>query len=181
MKTGLPILLAMLTTFALPLNTVAQGKTSLQVSKSITINADAQNVWALAGDFGGMQNWHPAIASTQLESRPAANGRTETVRVLTLKDGGTITENLINLDQNKMRIQYAIITSVLPISDYSATITVKKLAQGKTEVHWQGHFNRAYQGKGQIPPDQDDDTARKVITQVYESGLASLKQKLETP
>ncbi|MBL8505092.1 MAG: SRPBCC family protein [Methylobacillus glycogenes] len=181
MKTGLPILLAMLTTFALPLNTVAQGKTSLQVSKTITINADAQKVWALAGDFGGMQNWHPAIASTQLESRPAANGRTETVRVLTLKDGGTITENLISLDQNKMRIQYAIITSVLPISDYSSTITVKKLAQGKTEVHWQGHFNRAYQGKGPIPPDQDDDTARKVITQVYESGLASLKQKLETP
>lgn len=179
MMKSFTMLAALMTIITPALSSAAPGKTSLQVSKTIIINADAQKVWALAGDFSGMQNWHPAVASTKLETRPLANGKEETVRLLTLKDGGTIVENLISVDQAKMRIKYAIIESVLPISDYSATITVKALPQNKTEVHWQGHFNRAYQGTAPIPADKDDATARKVVTQVYETGLANLKQMLE--
>lgn len=173
------ILVALMTTFTPALSSAAPGKTSLQVSKTMIINADAHKVWALAGDFAGMQHWHPAVASTAMENRLLANGKSETVRHLTLKDGGTIVENLVSLDPSKMRIKYAIMESVLPISDYSATMTVKALPHGKAEVHWQGHFNRAYQGSAPIPAGQDDATALKVVTQVYETGLANLKQITE--
>src|ERR1044071_2059191 len=47
---------------------VAQAK-ELSVAHSIRINAAPDAVWALAGDFGGIQRWSPGVESSRLVLR----------------------------------------------------------------------------------------------------------------
>src|ERR1700747_2522146 len=77
--------------FALMSNSgVAAGV--LSVKEKVELSAPPDKVWDAIKDFDGWQNWHPAIASTEITS---GKGNTHgTVRVLTTKDGAKITERL---------------------------------------------------------------------------------------
>ena len=126
-------------------------------------------------DFGNLQQWHPAIASTKLESKDGA-----TFRLLTLKDGGTIYEKLKSSDDADMKLKYEIIEGVLPVGDYNATMTVKAgPGAGETTVTWMARFYRKYRLNPPIPPGQDDESAVKAVTGVFDGGLANLKKVLE--
>ena len=62
---------------------------TIRVKETIEINAPADQVWAIVGNFGDLGRWHPAIAKTDITSGKAAEvGAT---RVLTLQDGGKTT------------------------------------------------------------------------------------------
>jgi hypothetical protein len=64
----------------------------LSLKEKVEVTAPPQKVWELIKDFDGWQNWHPAVASTEITS---GKGNTHgTVRVLTTKDGAKITERL---------------------------------------------------------------------------------------
>lgn len=90
------------TLIAMPMLVSAHGPTRQQVLEKITINAAPEKVWALVKDFGGIHNWHPAVASTELQG--------DTTRVLTLTSEGspTITEQLIKADDATMMLSYKI-------------------------------------------------------------------------
>ena len=159
----------------LPLTAAAHGPSPQKVEKEVTIKADPAKVWAMVKDFGNMQQWHPAIASTKLESKDGA-----TFRLLTLKDGGTIYEKLKSSDDADMKLKYEIIEGVLPVGDYNATMTVKAgPGAGETTVTWMARFYRKYRLNPPIPPGQDDESAVKAVTGVFDGGLANLKKVLE--
>jgi len=159
----------------LPLTAVAHGPSPQKVEKEVTIKAAPAKVWAMVKDFGNLQQWHPAIASTKLESKDGA-----TFRLLTLKDGGTIYEKLKSSDDADMKLKYEIIEGVLPVGDYNATMTVKAgPGAGETTVTWMARFYRKYRLNPPIPPGQDDESAVKAVTGVFDGGLANLKKVLE--
>ena len=56
--------LALLALTVLPLTVMAHGPSPQKVEKSVVIKAAPAKVWAMVKDFGNMQAWHPAIAST---------------------------------------------------------------------------------------------------------------------
>ena len=173
-------LLALIAMVLLPLTAVAHGPTPQKVEKTVTIKADPAKVWALVKDFGNMQKWHPAVASDKLEQNKDENGDMATFRTLTLKDGGTIYEKLGNSSDADMKIKYYIVKSVLPVSDYNATMTVAAgPGAGETTVTWVGRFYRKYLFNPPIPAGEDDETAVKVITGIFDSGLANLKKVTE--
>ena len=173
-------LLALIAMALLPLTAVAHGPTPQKVEKTVTIKADPAKVWALVKDFGNMQKWHPALASDKIEQNKDENGDMATFRTLTLKDGGTIYEKLGNSSDADMKIKYYIVKSVLPVSDYNATMTVAAgPGAGETTVTWVGRFYRKYLFNPPIPPGEDDETAVKVITGIFDSGLANLKKVAE--
>src|SRR5271168_4984259 len=65
----------------------------LHVRQTITINAPAGKVWKAVKDFNALNSWHPALAKDEIVE--GTNNTVGAVRLLTLKDGGTIKEKLL--------------------------------------------------------------------------------------
>ncbi len=161
-------------TIAAPLAALAHGPSRQKVAMTVEIAADPAKVWAVIGKFGDM-SWHPAIAKT--EGGGDAAGAT---RKLTLQSGGVIEEKLNKYDAAGMSYSYEItnvLTSVLPVSNYSSTLSVKG-ESGKATVEWKGAFYRGFVNNDP-PPELNDEAAVKAVTGVYRAGLDALKAKIE--
>ncbi|HSD60819.1 MAG TPA: SRPBCC family protein [Burkholderiales bacterium] len=158
-----------------PALALAHGPTRQKVTETVTIKASPDAVWAKVKDFGGMQTWHPAVASSTVTD----GSKVGSVRVLTLKDGGKVEETLESMEDGEKKFTYrAKDGGALPVSNYSSTLTVKAGDGGTTVVEWRGAFYRAYVNNDP-PPDKNDEAAVKAITGVYTTGLANLKKTLE--
>lgn len=173
---------------AVPMLASAHGPTRQLVEEKVTINAAPEKVWAMVKDFGGLHNWHPAIASTELKD--------DKTRVLTLKSEGnpTITEELIKSDDNSMLLNYKITDMsvvktitfnskdtpyyTLPVSTYKAWLTVKPV-DGGSEVKWKAKFYRSFMDNPPTPEGQSDSDAVAAITEVASTGLQNLKAIME--
>lgn len=173
---GLAALAALLpVTAMLPVKAWAHGPTRQKVVETIEINAPADKVWAVVGNFQDM-GWHPAFAKTEGTGGNDANA----TRVLTTKDGGIIKETLDAYDAAKMTMKYEITevdVKVVPVTGYESWITLKGEGD-KTTVEWKGKFYRGYVNNDP-PPELNDEAAVAAITGVYKSGLEALKKKLE--
>jgi uncharacterized protein YndB with AHSA1/START domain len=140
----------------------------LSVKEKVELSAPPEKVWELIKDFDGWQNWHPAIASTEITS---GKGNTHgTVRVLTTKDGAKITERLEHYQPKNFLYTYRITDSPLPVTDYLSTIQVKA-NKGGSVVHWSSHF-KAKEGT-------EDAKAVETIRGIYRAGLDNLKAKFK--
>lgn len=159
----------------LPAVALAHGPSRQKVVETIEINAPADKVWAVIGNFQDM-GWHPAFAKTEGTGGNDANA----TRKLTLASGGTIEEKLNKYDTDGKSLSYEITSvdvKVVPVSNYSSTISVKGDGD-KSTVEWKGAFYRGYVNNDP-PPELSDEAAVKAITGVYKDGLAALKKKLE--
>ena len=166
----------------------AHGPVRQKAEEQITINAPAEKVWGLIKDFGDM-SWHPLIFSTTING-----GNTKgATRVLTLKDGGTITEELKKYDEAKMSYAYKITdisiaktivhagleekVPALPVDNYSASIEVE--AKGATTVvSWTAGYYRAYTNNNP-PVEMNEETANAAVNEVLKTGLFNLKALAE--
>ncbi|MCX7097314.1 MAG: SRPBCC family protein [Methylococcales bacterium] len=166
----------------------AHGPVRQKAEEQITINAPAQKVWDIIKNYGDM-SWLPAVFNTTSEG-----GNTKgATRVLTLKDGGTITEELKKYDDAKMSYAYKITdmstaktinhagvdekVPVLPVDNYSASIEVE--AKGDTSVvNWTAGYYRAYTNNNP-PAEMNEETANAAVTSILKTGLISLKTLAE--
>lgn len=148
----------------------------LTVSKSVTIDAPAATVWSKVKDFGALNTWHPAVATDQIVE--GKDNQVGAVRLLTLKGGGTIKEKLLSLSDSGKTFKYSILEGVLPVSDYTSTITVKAAGKDKTEVTWSGAFKRKNTGDSPAA-NENDKTATDTMAGVYQGGLDNLKKMLD--
>ena len=146
---------------------------ALHVTKSVTINADAAKVWDTMKNFDGLNTWHPAVAKDEIVS--GTNNHAGAVRLLTLKDGGTIKEKLLAYSAPSKMMKYSILEGVLPVSGYTSTISVKSAGKGKSTVTWHGNFKRKNTG-AKPAEDQNDKAATDTISSVYQAGLDNLKK-----
>jgi hypothetical protein len=152
----------------------AHGPSRQKVVESIEINAPADKVWAVVGNFGDM-SWHPAFAKTE-----ATGNEVGATRVLTTGTGGKINEKLTKYNAEGKTLSYEITevdVKVVPVTNYSSTITVTGTGD-KSTVEWKGAFYRGYVNNDP-PPELSDEAAVNAITGVYTDGLANLKKKLE--
>ena len=148
----------------------------LKVTKSVTVNASADKVWGKVRDFGGLNTWHPAVASDKIVE--GTDNKVGAVRVLTLKDGGTIKEKLLAHDDLRHSFKYGILEGVLPVSNYASTLTVASEGKNKAKVTWSGTFQRKNTGPAPAA-NEDDKTATDTISSVYQAGLDNLKKITE--
>lgn len=170
MKKTLAILAALL----VPLTAAAHGPSPQKSVETVTIKAPAAKVWALVSDFSAWEKWHPAVKSTKTEEKDGS-----TFRTLTLQDGGTIVERLKEKNDADMQLKYEIVEGVVPVSNYNSKITVKDTGNGETTVEWFGRYYRKYVLNPPIPPGEDDESAKKAVDGIYQSGLANLKKVAE--
>ena len=166
---------------------VAHGPVRGKMTATITIDAAADKVWDVISNYDDM-SWHPAIASATADKGNSKGS----VRVLTLKSGGTITEELKDYKADKMSYKYKITDMstvktiqhsgqdedipVLPVENYAAKITVK--AKGaKSVVTWIATYYRGYVNNNP-PAELNEAAADEAITAVLTDGLTALATKV---
>ncbi|HEX4239917.1 MAG TPA: SRPBCC family protein [Steroidobacteraceae bacterium] len=148
----------------------------LHTTKSVDVDASASKVWGIVKDFSGINNWHPAVAKDEIVE--GTDNTAGAVRHLTLKDGGTIQEKLLAYNAAGRSMKYEILESVLPVSHYSSTISVKSTGKGKSTITWSGHYKR--KNTGDNPGDKENDQAASdTIAAVYQGGLDNVKKLAE--
>lgn len=166
----------------------AHGPVRQKLERDIEINAPAAKVWAIIKNYDDM-SWLPGVTKTEAKGGNAVGA----TRVLNLKDGGKITEELKKYDEAKMSYAYRItdMTShkeithsgqnekipVLPVTDYSASITVD--AKGdKSVVQWKAGFYRAYMNNNP-PAEMNEEAANKAVGDIFKAGLENVKSLAE--
>ena len=82
---------------------LAHGPSRQKVVEKIEIDAPADKVWAIVGNFQDM-SWHPAVAKTEGTGGNDVGAK----RTLTLKDGGKIEESVTKYDAAGKSLQYKI-------------------------------------------------------------------------
>lgn len=166
----------------------AHGPVRQKTEETITINAPAQKVWEIIKNYNDL-SWLPGVfnATGEGENKKGA------IRVLTLKDGGTITEELKKYDEAKMSYAYKITdmsvaktithagaeekVPVLPVDNYSASIEVE--AKGDTSVvNWTAGYYRAYTNNNP-PVEMNEETANAAVGSILKTGLINLKSLAE--
>ncbi len=146
----------------------------LHETKTVEIAAPPAKVWGMIEQFSDL-TWVPPVKSSS-----ATQGNTVgSVRTLDL-GGPRLMEQLKAYDAKAMTYTYVITSDpanvkVLPVTDYTSTITVKPSAAGSL-VTWTGAFKRADQGDTPAA-NMDDKTAAGAISGVYEAGLGGLKAR----
>jgi len=130
----------------------------VEVTESVSVTGDADTAWGLIGDPSALAEWHPAIASSEVEND---------LRHCTLGDGGRLEERIT--EQSGQSYSYKILEGPLPVSDYSSRISVEPSDQG-AEINWSATF----EAQGVSEPE-----AEKLISGIYRAGLEAAAQRLQ--
>lgn len=140
----------------------ATAAAALEAKVEKPLQLSAAKAWAAIGDFCGIAQWHPALEKCVPSEKDGHKFRT-----LFLKGGGEIYERLEAWDDKAFSYTYTIVDGVLPVQNYSSTLTIKPA--GETSVMtWSGKFD----AKGKT-----DDEAVKTMTGVYDAGATALAGK----
>ena len=129
---------------------------------STELDASPADVWKVVGDFGAVDKFIAIVESVDVEGEGVG-----AVRTLHLPEGATVTETLAAWDAETMSYSYSIDASPLPIEGYAATMTVSALEDGRAKFDWSSKFKAS---------GASDADARKSVTDIYEMGLAGLKE-----
>jgi carbon monoxide dehydrogenase subunit G len=121
----------------------------------IDIAKPAAEVWALVGEFGGLDTWMTGVESCTVE------GDVRTVETM----GMTVTEKLVSRDADTRSITYSIVGEGAPVAAHEATITVHAAGADASEVTWA------------VSVEPDD--AAPMFRDIYQGALGGLKDTLE--
>ncbi|NOQ16131.1 MAG: SRPBCC family protein [Methyloprofundus sp.] len=166
----------------------AHGPVRGKMTATVDIEASADEVWDIIKNFDDM-SWHPGIAGTDAEG----GNKKGATRVLTLADGGTVTEFLKKYDAKKMSYTYKITDMsvvktiqhsgqdedipVIAVDNYQGKLTVKKKGDS-TVVVWIATYYRGYMNNNP-PVELNEETADEQVTAILKAGLTSLLHKFE--
>lgn len=166
----------------------AHGPVRQKLERDVEINAPAAKVWAVIKNYDDM-SWLPGVKSVA-----AKGGNTVgATRVLTLKDGGTISEEMKSYDDKAMSYAYKIThmssvktithsgqkenVPVLPVDNYAASINVEPKGD-KSVVKWKAGFYRAYMNNNP-PEEMNEEAANAAVGAIFKAGLDNLKTVAE--
>ena len=175
----MPRMIYLLLLPVLPAIASAHGPSRQKVTREIQINAPAPEVWAAIADFCSIKTWHPAVVACE----GPGGSEPGTTRILTIgdADGPKLHEELQKFDAENMTLKYKIAktdNSVLPVTTYSAFMTVTANEDGTSTLQWRGGFYRGYPNNNP-PPELNDEAALTAVTGVYDAGLAGIKALVE--
>jgi hypothetical protein len=162
-----------------PVPALAHGPTRQKIVETVEIDRPVEKVWAVVGNFDALAKWHPVIASS-----PADKGNEEgSIRKLVLKAPGDpgFSEVLLKYDAAGHSYKYEIPKvdpKILPVNDYTSTISVTDNGKGGSTVEWKGAFYRGYM-LNDPPPELNDEASVAAVRGVYRAGLDNLKKIVE--
>jgi len=138
-----------------------------RVVKSTVVNAPTEAVWEVIRDFNGHDQWHPAIASSQIE-RSQPSDKVGCVRNFRLEDGANLREQLLTLSDLEQSFSYCLLDTPVPLFNYVAHVRLTPITDGDlTFWEWESRFD--------TPKGQSDEMAELVGTGIYVAGFNAVK------
>ena len=142
----------------------------MHVFRSMVIDADIHNVWAVVRAFDGVVHWNPGVVGATLENgAPTATG---TIRKLDIADGTVFRETLLAHSDADYFYTYDILESALPVTGYVSTHRFIPITHtGQTLGIWESRFECAASDAAEM---------EKIIGDaIYVGGMTGLNQFLK--
>lgn len=156
---------------------LAHGPSPQRSTESIEIAAPPEKVWKLVSDYAGISQWHPGVTDSKADKGNASGSE----RVITLPNGGTLTDNLNAVDEGQKVISWRLLkedVEVFPTSSYTMRIAVLDGENGGSKVEWSSTFFRG-DTHNEPPEHLSDEAALAAVQEFQRAGLEALKQKSE--
>jgi uncharacterized protein YndB with AHSA1/START domain len=136
---------------------------------SRVLDAPADDVWEVVGDFASLPRWCPMIDSSDL-SEGGGPKQVGTVRTNHFSDGTVGIEKLTELSDRDRRVVYDIIGGDPPVDDFTAVITVHEVSEdNRSFAAWSATFGTTGHA---------DAVADWVRTGIFRTCLAELERVL---
>jgi hypothetical protein len=103
-------------------------------SSRITIDASADAIWQVIGDFGAACEYLAMVVDCTVVGQGIG-----ALRTLTSSDGSTIVERLETLDEVFHRLSYVLLTDT-PFRNCLTTMKLRELGQSRSELEWSASF-----------------------------------------
>jgi len=132
-----------------------------QINESVTIDADPDRVWAVAGDPATISEWLPAIATSSVDGEQ---------RSCTTVDGADLHERIVERSDDDRFSVYEITDSPMPLASYRPRLSVDGHT-GHSHVTWTADFEPAEGG--------DAGELEATFSQIYRDGLESVRLQVE--
>lgn len=111
----------------------------IEVSRNQDISANPETVWQSIANFGAVASFIKNIKQCTTEG-PHGVGQ---LRHLILEDDSLTTSRLAVLDNEQRLLSYEIVTTKLPMDDYSSTMIVTQTGDNSCSVNWCSRFEPA--------------------------------------
>lgn len=122
-----------------------------------------EDLWSLIGDFGETGRWSGRSADACVQTGEGIGA----LRTLTLWDGRQIIDRLDA--QGEYFYRYSIVTSPMPVSSYTATMSVSPVDATSSQLIWSGEFE---------PAGMSDTEAIQFWQGVYEMGVQLMEKTI---
>ena len=106
----------------------------IKVYRSAILNATADKVWKLVRNFNSLPEWHPAIATSQIEDGLPADKVGCVRRFTRNSDGGMLREKLLSLADDTRTLTYNILVSPMPVANYMAGMRCTPITHGSNTL-----------------------------------------------
>ena len=135
---------------------------------SSIIGAPVGAVWERIRGFDALSVWHPLITESRIENADPSD-RVGCTRVLTLRDGSTVREQLLGLSDFDLFCTYSILESSMGVENYVATLRLTPVTEGdRTFAEWSAEFD--------CDPAREAELVEMIGTNVFQGGFDALKQ-----
>ncbi|MEP2532105.1 SRPBCC family protein [Shimia sp.] len=139
----------------------------VKVIRSTILNAPIEDVWEVIRDFNGHDQWHPAVATSQIE-RGNPSDMIGCVRRFRLEDGSELREQLLTLSDIEQSLSYCLLDTPIPLFNYVAHCRLFPVTDGDvTFWEWESRFD--------TPKGQQDQLAEMVGTEIYSAGFDAVR------
>jgi len=105
---------------------------SLNITEEINIDAPAEAVWKVVGEFMGLSNWLP---TTTCVEAPAIDGKKTRLVTMTVT-GAKLVESLDEVNDGAKSIKFHVVESPFPIATCDTEMKVVDLGDGKSKFVW---------------------------------------------
>ncbi|WP_390915521.1 SRPBCC family protein [Pseudosulfitobacter sp. SM2401] len=142
----------------------------VKVIRSTILPAPVEAVWDILRDFNGHDQWHPIVASSQIERRLDAD-RVGCVRKFKLQDGAELREQLLALSDMDLAYSYCLLETPVPLFNYVSHVRLIPVTDvDHTFWQWEGQFD--------TPPDQREAMIKMVSEEIYETGFDAIRTNM---
>ena len=139
----------------------------VKVVKSTVLEAPVEAVWDVLRDFNGHDQWHPAVADSEIE-RAQPSDRVGCVRRFHLNDGSELREQLLTLSDADMAFSYCLLDTPIPLLNYVAHVRLAPVTDTDwTFWHWESRFD--------TPKGHEQQLHDTVAEQIYQGGFDAIR------
>lgn len=143
----------------------------VRVIRSTIMAHPIDRVWAVVRDFNGHDQWHPAVAESQIERGRDAD-RVGCVRRFRLAGGEELREQLLSLSDLETSYSYCLLDTPIPLFNYVAFVRLMPVTDGdQTYWEWEGRFDTPAGRQGELAATVGDD--------IYGAGFEAIRAVLD--